>query len=945
MDLKDTLNLPKTGFPMRADLVNREPERIEKWRSGGIYEKIQKKNAGGPSFILHDGPPFTNGYVHIGTALNKILKDIIVRYKSMRGFRTPYVPGWDCHGLPIEHKVAMELRDREEEFDAISLRRACAEYAKKFICVQRAQFERLGILADWENDYRTMDPAYEECVLNFFADCVAQGLIYRSKKPVYWSIPCKTALAEAEVEYKEHTSPSIWVKFKFTEGENEKFHTNAPTYAVIWTTTPWTIPSNVAIAVHPTLNYTLLDCGTENYLICEDRAQDFLQACKIESRKVIATFNGAALEGLCTQHPIVDRVSKIVLANYVTTDSGTGCVHIAPGHGLEDYATGMEYGLDVYCPLDDGGRYVNDGMIPAELVGISVLDADGECAANDKIIEMLSKAGALLARKQYEHQYPHCWRSKTPIIFRAMAQWFIALDENGLREKMLEAAEKVNWIPAWGKNRIRAAIASRTDWCISRQRAWGIPLPVFYNGNGDALLDEVVVREVAKKIGQRGSDFWFDATEEDILDGIKLPSGWNVGPLKKCTDSLDVWIDSGNSHRAVLQNNEKLSWPADMYLEGSDQHRGWFQSSMWTSIISGNGKAPFKNVLTHGFIVGDDKKKISKSDGKPQTADDYVNKFGADVLRLWISSEDFRSDITISDDIIGHVSSTYRTIRNTLRFQIGNLFDFSSERNSVVPDEMTLVDKWILEKTRSLVKNVTAAYDAYELHKVYQLINRFCSVELSATCHDILKDRLYTFAPNSHERRSSQTAIYIILNTVLALLAPIATFTCDEAMAYATNDSDFCDLNIQLIDWPDVDSMVDFSNEECEFDELLKFKTKVNEQLERARQSKSIGQSLDAKAIIEIARDHPAAPLLKKHAALLPEIFIVSQVQIADNASAGACSVTVVSADGERCPRSWKWVDHLVDAGEFGRVSQKCFDALIEKYPEIVKKSQGCNGR
>jgi isoleucyl-tRNA synthetase len=921
---------------MRADLITREPERIRRWNGGGLYEKIQAKTAPGATFILHDGPPFTNGYVHIGTALNKILKDIIVRYKTMRGFRAPYVPGWDCHGLPIEHKVVKELREKKEKFDAISLRKACAEYSKRFMVTQRAQFERLGILADWKNDYRTMDPAYEECVLNFFADCVAQNLVYRRKKPVYWSIPCRTALAEAEVEYGEHESHSIWVKFKFGDEARAFFGTELPTHAVIWTTTPWTIPANEAIAVHPRLKYALLRCGVENFLVCEDRIGDFTQTCGIGDFRVVAVFMGSELENLPLEHPIVKRIGKVVLADYVTTSSGTGCVHIAPGHGLEDYGTGLEYGLDIYCPIDDDGNYENDGQLPSELVGVSVLDVGGKCAANDAVLGMLRSCGALLAARKYVHQYPHCWRSKTPVIFRAMPQWFIALDVGGLREKMQAAVGKVNWVPPWGENRIRAAIASHADWCISRQRAWGIPLPVFYNEAGDALLDERVVRQLAKKIGRYGSDFWFEASESELLQSIDLPDGWSAQRLRKCTDSLDVWIDSGNSHGAVLKKNPNLSWPADMYLEGSDQHRGWFQSSMWTSIISGNDAAPFRTVLTHGFIVDANKKKISKSDGKPQTADDYVNKFGADVIRLWISSEDFRSDITISDDIIAHVSATYRTIRNTLRFQIGNLFDFDSAKNGIPLSAVTPLDKWILQKTKKLISDAEEAYDSYETHRVYQLVNRFCSVELSATYHDILKDRLYTFAPNAHERRASQTTIYIIFNTVLALLTPIITFTCDEAMAYMRNDSDFCGDHAQLLDWPDAGAMPDFSAEEREFDGLLSFRTLVNEQLERARQSKQIGQSLDAKVIVEISANDPVVALLERNFDILPETFIVSQVELRIVDAAERCSVAIVPADGERCPRSWKWVPFLVDAGEFGRVSPKCREALAEKYPEIV---------
>jgi isoleucyl-tRNA synthetase len=633
------------------------------------------------------------------------------------------------------------------------------------------------------------------------------------------------------------------------------------------------------------------------------------------------------------EHPLLERTGKIVLANYVTTGSGTGCVHIAPGHGLEDYGTGLEYGLDIYCPIDDDGKYEDDGQLPRELVGVSVLDVGGKCAANDRVIDLLRGRGALLAVRSYSHQYPHCWRSKTPVIFRAVPQWFIALDVGNLIDRMREAVGKVNWVPPWGENRIRAAIESRSDWCISRQRAWGIPLPIFYNEAGEALLDEGVVRQLAKKIGQRGSDFWFEADESELLASIDLPKGWSAEGLRKCTDSLDVWIDSGNSHSAVLKRKPQLSWPADMYLEGSDQHRGWFQSSMWTSIISANETAPFRTVLTHGFIVDENKKKISKSDGKPQTADDYVNKFGADVIRLWISSEDFRSDITISDGIIAHVSATYRTIRNTLRFQLGNLFDFDRGKNGIPLGDVTLIDKWILQKTKALLVAVTDAYDSYEIHRVYQLLNRFCSVELSAIYHDVLKDRLYTFPSNDPERRASQTAICIIFNSILALLAPIITFTCDEAMAHMLSGSDFCADHVQLLDWPDVAAFPDFSSEEREFDSLLSLRSAVNEQLERARQDKRIGQSLDAKVLMEISKDDPMLPLLERNFSILPEIFIVSQVEISGVDSPGCRSIAIVPADGERCPRSWKWVPHLVDAGEFGRVSPKCREALAEKYP------------
>lgn len=925
---------------MRADLVNREPKRIQTWENEDLYSKIQQKNLAGKPFVLHDGPPFTNGDVHIGTALNKILKDIIIRHRSMHGYRTPYIPGWDCHGLPIEHKVSKELKAKHQTLDTLSLRQECATFSKNYIEKQRKQFKRLGILADWEHEYRTMDPKYEETVLEFFADCVSQGLIYRGKKPVYWSIPCRTALAEAEIEYKQHTSPSIWVKFKLEEASADKLGLPHDSYVVIWTTTPWTIPSNVAIAVHPSLKYSAIQTEEGCYIIGSELLKNFADECSI-SYKILKEFSGAELEHLTTKHPIINRISSIVLANYVTTDAGTGCVHTAPGHGLEDYVTGLNYKLEIYSPINDDGCYIDDGQIPTELVGVSILETTSDkggsegSAANKKVIEMLKRANALIHEKQITHQYPFCWRSKTPVIFRAMSQWFISLDNNELRDKLLNAVSSVSWLPEWGENRIRAAIETRPDWCISRQRAWGIPLPVFYTKDYEPLIDESVIRMIAKKIGKYGSDFWFRATVNEILDGIKVPENWDVESMIKSTDTLDVWLDSGNSHRAVLKHDPNLTWPADLYFEGSDQHRGWFQSSLWTSVISEHGKAPFKTILTHGFVVDENKKKVSKSDNKPQTADDYVNRFGADIVRLWVASEDFRTDVTVSDDIFNHIVSSYRTIRNTLRFQIGNLYDFDPKQHTVSQKDMTIIDKWILQKTRRLIEETDAAYTAFDMHKVYQLVNKFCTSELSSVYHDVLKDRLYTYAYNSPERRSSQSAIYIILNTLIAVLAPILTFTCDEALAYLLTDSEASDQHVQLMNWPVTDKIVSFENEESVIDALLKFRDKVNEKLEHARQSKIIGQSLEALVHIECSSTDPIAKLLDEYRDILEELFIVSQVEL----KISDCDETTVSvehAKGEKCPRSWKWVPELVDAGSFGHVSPKSLEALRAKYENFM---------
>jgi isoleucyl-tRNA synthetase len=913
---------------MKADLTKREPARIVHWQNIDLYNEIQNKNAQGQSFILHDGPPFTNGDVHIGTALNKVLKDIILRYKSMNGFKTPYIPGWDCHGLPIEHKVSKILKDENRNLDTIHLRQECTNFSKSFIEKQRRQFIRLGILADWAKEYKTMDPEYEAVVLNCFADFVENGLVYRKKKPVYWSIPCKTALAEAEIEYKEHRSPSIYVKFKINDEWSGRLELPSDSHLVIWTTTPWTIPSNLAIAVHPNLNYIALDQNGETLIIAEKLVDQFTTACNIKNFKKIATLTGSSIEGMVTKHPLIERDSKVILADYVKDDAGTGCVHTAPGHGLEDYIIGLKYGLDAYSPLNDSGCYMDDGQVPSDLVGLSVLDVNGKCHANDAVIEKLKVNGTLIGLHTIEHQYPYCWRSKTPVIFRAMDQWFIEVDGQ-LRKMALKAIKTVKWVPGYGENRIIGAVTSRPDWCISRQRAWGIPLPVFFDEDGNSLLDANLVREIAKKISKYGSDFWFKSSVEEILSDLELPSQWQGKSLFKGTDTLDVWIDSGLSHTAALHNRNSLSFPSDMYLEGSDQHRGWFQSSLLTSVVVHDGRAPYKEVLTHGFVVGEDKKKISKSDGKPQTADDYVNRFGTDILRLWIASEDFRDDVPLSDDIFTHVVNSYRSIRNTLRFQIGNLYDFDVSKHSVAQKDMTPIDKWILHKTKILVEQCTEYYNSYEFHKVYQLINKFCSVELSAKYHDILKDRLYTHGPNWSTRRSSQTAIHLVLNSLLKLLAPILMFTTDEAFSFMTSNREISNASIHLENWPNCEDWIDFSEEASEIDDLMQIRTKVNEQLEFLRKEKKIGQSLDAKVTIHC--DGWNFKLLKKHSDDLEECFIVSEVYVNQS---DVFSIKVEPSQLQRCPRSWRRVAKLVDAGKFGQTSERCLKALKDKYPE-----------
>lgn len=912
IDYKDTLNLPKTSFPMRGDLVKREPQRIKHWADINLYEKIQENRKDAPKFVLHDGPPFTNGDVHIGTALNKILKDIIVKYKTIRGFKVPYLPGWDCHGLPIEHKVAKMLRDEKRMLSLADLRTECASFSESYIEKQRGQFKRLGVLADWNDEYKTKNPAYEAGILRTFAKFIERGLVYRSKKPVYWSIPCKTALAEAEIEYQEHTSDSIWVAFKFDAKSLEKLGLEEAS-AVIWTTTPWTLPSNMAIAVHPDFDYSLVSSEKGNFVVASLRADDFIAAVGLENATVKALAKGKDLEGLATRHPFIDRASPIINATYLTADNGTGCVHIAPGHGLDDYQSGLANGLEVYCPIDDDGRYIDDGQVPADLVGISVLETKSKSQANIKVLEKIEANGSLLKLAKISHQYPHCWRSKTPVIFRAMDQWFVSLDENGVRQQAVDNISDVAWIPTWGENRIRSTVEARPDWCISRQRSWGVPIPAFYDADGVAHLDAKVVEALADKVETAGTNIWFEQSEIELLEGIEIPANWGAkDTLKKGTDTLDVWIDSGSSHMVVLDKNPKLSWPADLYLEGSDQHRGWFQSSLWTATIA-KGKAPYKKVITHGFIVNEDRKKISKSDAKPQTADSYVGKWGADIIRLWISSEDYQSDIPISDGILQHVANAYRGIRNTIMYQLGNLYDFDYAKDAVDVADMDTIDKWAMHKLALLVKDCETAYEAYEFHRIYRLIDIFCGVTMSRIYHDILKDRLYTFAANSKERRSSQTAIYLIMNSFLKILSPILAFTCEEAYSMF-NGKEYSEDSIHLCSWPeDTDKYLD-EKTYVAMERIFEIRDLVNEELERLRKEKLIGKSLEAEIEIMLNAESDDAKILAEYADKLAELFIVSKVKILEG-KFETMSIQASPAEGQKCCRCWRTVDALNEDG------------------------------
>ncbi|PTX91245.1 isoleucine--tRNA ligase [Opitutus sp. ER46] len=953
-DLKDTLQLPRTDFPMRAGLAQREPGRVAHWEKTGLYNAIQRKNSAGPVFVLHDGPPFTNGDVHIGTALNKVLKDTVMRYKSMRGFRTPYVPGWDCHGLPIEQKVSREIQEKKLQLTTAEMRARCDAFSEGWIAKQTGQFKRLGVLGEWDASYKTKAPAYEADIIRTFAAFIERGLVYRSKKPVYWSIPFETALAEAEIEYKDHVSPSIWVRFAVPAAEATKFGLPAdkPLAVVIWTTTPWTIPANLAIAVHPDVEYVVADLGGERLLVAEPLLGSVLQAAKFAGTPAIVhRARGATLEHLAPRHPFIDRASPVVLADYVTTDSGTGCVHTAPGHGAEDYLTGLKYKLEVYCPVGDDGRYVDDGRVPADLVGLSTLESVEDLAAkrtspaNIAVLKKLAAAGALLAKERFPHSYPHCWRSKTPIIFRAVDQWFVSLDKDRIRTKALAEVEQIaanhGWIPAWGEARIRGAVESRPDWCISRQRSWGVPIPAFYDARKQAYLDAGVARAVADKIATAGTNLWYNSTAAQLLEGVTLPAGWPAASELTCgRDTLDVWIDSGSSHAAVLRRaHGGTHWPADLYLEGSDQHRGWFQSSLWTSVIAFNS-APYKAVLTHGFIVGKDGKKISKSGQyeKPPTSDNYVNQYGADVIRLWIASQDFREDIRVSDldkdlknpsSILNVVAESYRLFRNTFRYQLSTLFDFDPAQDLVPVAQMDTLDRWALHQTAQLIRECTAAYEAYEFHRVYQLCNQFCSVTLSATYHDVLKDRLYTLGTRAPLRRSSQTAIYHIFRSLARLLAPVLTFTCDEAWSYATAKVEYTNDSIHLQSWPEAPAEWTDAALEAEMAALLRIRTQVNEAIEPQRAAGKLGKSLDAAVEITPPAGDPTTAALERHRAFLPELFIVSHVGLG-SASGAQFNVSVRPCAEHgfvRCPRCWRWVP-TVETTPHGAICPRCAEAL-----------------
>ena len=903
---KDTLNLPRTDFPMKANLAAREPEMLKGWEESRLYEQIQKARAGRESFVLHDGPPFANGDVHMGTALNKILKDLVVKSQSMLGKRAPYVPGWDCHGLPIEYKVVRESRG----LSPLEVRQKSEAFARKYVDIQREQFKRLGVLGDWDHPYLTLDPTYEAEILRAFAVFVEKGLVYQSMKPVFWSTGAQTALAEAEVEYQDRDDTSVYVKFPIVSGELA-----GKASIAIWTTTPWTLPANLAIAVHPKERYVVQEflrngSSGQMLVVAEKLVGQFCDNTKLEADRVMQTIPGSALDQVRARHPFLERDSVVVPADFVTMESGTGAVHIAPGHGEDDYRLGVSQKLPILSPVDDHGRLTEEAGLP-DLTGKYVFDANAD------IVKLLRERGALLSEQNYHHSYPYCWRSKTPIIFRAVEQFFIRIDD--LRGRALEAIRnEVKWIPAWGENRIAGTVESRPDWVISRQRSWGVPLPVFYSASGETILDAAVIRKLADLVSVRGSNVWFELDDAELARELGLPEG-----TKHRHDTIDVWIDSGVSHKAVCAMRPELHDPADMYLEATDQHRGWFQSSLMTSIAL-NDRAPYKTCVTHGFVVDVDGKKISKSSSydKPMDAGHFVGKHGADLVRLWASSINYTDDVPFSGEMFTRLGDTYRRIRNTLRILLGNLYDCPADRRSqtAAAEEPTLIDRWILERLDQVIGECRAAYAAFEFHKVYHTLNQFCAVDLSSLYVDITKDRMYCDAPASPRRRATQAAMRQIFDALSRLLAPILAFTADEAWQYCGQGG-----SVHLQEFPTEKSRADAAT--TQMNELLRLRTVIGQAIEKARQEKLIGNALEA--AVTLHSDSAVTKEMGKEE--LEELFILSDLTVVPAAEASA---GVTRTSRQKCARCWRHRATVGASATHPDLCDRCAEVVL---PEQTK--------
>ena len=929
-EYKNTLNLPQTTLAMRANATVRELEIQKFWEENNIYEKMIAERDKTNSFVLHDGPPYLSSEkIHVGTAMNKILKDILIKYKSQKGFYAPYVPGYDGHGLPIENAVVKNIKGGRHAISEVELRAKCREFAHKNLKGQESEFKRLGVLGNWENPYLTIDPEYEAEQVRVFGEMYKKGYIEKGLKPVYWCAACETALAEAEVEYADHTSTSIYVRFKFDDESVKKISSilnnangNKDVYAIIWTTTPWTIPSNMAISMHPRFEYTFFEYKNDVYVAAQELLASFLKDVEWDEAdiKVLGTCVGQDLELLATKHPLLDRKSPIILGEHVTLDAGTGSVHTAPGHGLEDYEVGCKYNIDVFSPLDGSGIWTETVGIP-ELVGVPYYKG------NSMVIEMLQNCGALLQQQDIQHSYPHCWRCKKPVIYRATPQWFVKVDK--FRDEALEAIHGVKWIPASGENRIGNMVESRTDWCISRQRAWGVPIPIFYCEDcGEVICDDRTIENVARIFEEESSDAWVKYSAEELLpDGYVCPK-CGKKHFKKEKDIMDVWFDSGVSWRAVVEKrSEELGHtPVDMYLEGSDQHRGWFQSSLLTSIAT-QGKAPYKQVLTHGFVFGEDGRKMSKSLGNYIRPDDIIKNYGADILRLWAASVDYRNDIKIGNNIVGQLTEIFKKTRNTARFLIGNLFDFDPNSDYVEYDELKNIDKFALHKLNKLIAEVTEAFENYEFYKYFQSLQNFAAVDLSSFYLDIVKDRLYTAGKKSLSRRACQTVLFENLMALVKILAPVMPHQAEDIWQNVPEVQRGGLVSILLSDWPVVNEKWNNPELEADFTKILKSREVVSRAIEPLRADKKVGSSLEVAVTVKADDDS----VLKANEKDLADIYIVSQANLADEKpsdvlneySEEGYTVWVTKAHGEKCTRCWKYRELNEDG-----ICPDCADAI-----------------
>jgi len=914
MDYSKTLNLPKTEFSMKADLATREPIFQKLWEDNRIYEKLLERDSPMGEYILHDGPPYSNGDIHIGHALNKLLKDFVVRYKAMKGYRTPYIPGWDNHGLPIEQKLAEEYRRKHEAPTKLEMRKACREYAAKWVDIQRQQFKRLGGIGDWDNPYLTMSYDYEATIVKVFGELAKLGYIYRGLKPIHWCTNDETALAEAEIEYADQASPSIYVRFPLVTDPNGLFaDSDKANYTMIWTTTPWTIPANLAVAVHPDYEYAFVDVGGDRYVIAAELVGKTMTAMGVDEYRVAKTVKGSEMEGMVFKHPIYDRDSVLVHANYVTLEDGTGVVHTAPGHGREDFETGQKYGLTTLNPVDDRGYFTKEA---GQFEGLHILKQ-----GNDAVLEALKESGNLVASSKISHSYPHCWRCHKPVVFRTTVQWFMSIDHADLRKKMLEEIDRIAFYPAEAKNRLTAMIENSPDWCLSRQRSWGVGVPVFFcKGCDEAIMTEESIEAVYQDALANGSDSWFARSAAEILPaGFACPKCGGTEFTKE-TDVLDVWFDSGSSCRAVVENRLG-TYPADMYLEGSDQHRGWFNKSLVVGTAT-KGRSPFRELVSHGFTLDSEGKAMSKSIGNVVAPQKIISRLGADVLRLFFSSTDYFEDVRIGDEILTRVTDAYRRLRNTFRFILGNISDFDPAGDSVAYADLLEIDKYALHRLNELIEQVTASYDAYEFHRVYHAVHNYCAVDLSSLYLDILKDRLYASANDSLARRSAQTALYEILSALTRMLAPVIAHTAEEVWQLIPGAGKA--ESVILASFPKANPAWNDSELAARWGRILEVRDKVLLALEEARQAGRIGKPLESRVKLTVPAE--LYEFLRPYASQLPAVFIVSQVRL--ESGGDEVSVDVGPPLGEKCERCWLVLESVGSHADHPTLCDRCNEAI-----------------